>query len=241
MKKNILKVLALTSVTSLVLTGCFLKKLSQDEFLSRLDDVKGQLTLTNEKMNDIHINNKLNVNVYNYKEGEFYAYKMFALILIVPVTEGEYIYKQDGKFYQIKTHTDSKKDTKTEISEEQFNILMLERKQSMIDRLMMPVNTCEGLINGTTEQEYKSVKNTFKGSKKKLQFVSNVTFDVTTNEYNDETGVTEEKVEEKKGKFTITFESNLPKKYINKTDDGETTWDYCYGKAELNLPEIANS
>ena len=106
------KILLLLPFLTLSLTACE-KSIKEEEFNTQLASIRETLTTgEDERLNDIHINNSLSTEAYNYKEGEYYSYKMFALILIVPITQGDYLWKEDGKFYHAERKTKKKKSPK---------------------------------------------------------------------------------------------------------------------------------
>ena len=213
-------------VPSLLLTSCA-KNIDKEQFLEKLNPIKEKLVVTNSDINNVHIHNSLSVVTYDYKENEYYVYHTFAIILIIPYKSEEFVYKENDKYFHIKTYTDSKKDTKTEISEEEFKSLMLIKKQTIIEQLSSPLAMIDRLIDNE-DDEYKSVKNSFTSGGNTLNFVSNVTKEVTNSDTNE--------IEEEKGKITINFKNDLPIKYQTKVD-GSTVWSYSYGNAKLNIPD----
>ena len=70
MKK--IKVIPLLALTPFLLTACS-QKISSDQFANELANVKTSLD-NRDTIVDVHINNKLSVNSYDYKVGEFYSY-----------------------------------------------------------------------------------------------------------------------------------------------------------------------
>ncbi len=144
MKSKLLKLLPLST---LVLTGCFDSNLSQEKFQAQLDQVRTNINVNNEKLQDVHINSKLSIEVYNYKEGEYFSYKYFALVLIIPISYGDYTWKEDGKFYNYHDDVINSQDKLTELTEEQFNERMVARKAQILAKLMEPVNQAQAFIN----------------------------------------------------------------------------------------------
>ena len=144
MKSKLLKLLPLST---LVLTGCFDSNLSQEKFQAQLDQVRTNINVNNEKLQDVHINSKLSIEVYNYKEGEYFSYKYFALVLIIPISYGDYTWKEDGKFYNYHDDVINSQDKLTELTEEQFNERMAARKAQILAKLMEPVNQAQAFIN----------------------------------------------------------------------------------------------
>ena len=227
MKRNAL-IIALP-LLGMMLTSCQ-KTLKQEAFASMLDEVKATLSSDNEKLNDVKIYSNLNTEVYNYKEGEYYSYKMFAIILIVPIIDAKYVWKEDGKYFYAESHTDSKKDKLTEITEEQFNEKMAASKEKIRSELSWPVTMSESLMNGTST--YENVKNTY-------QYDSlNKTYVLTSkvqSKGQDESG--SEVL--KDSTITIKYKNNLPILYRSK-GESTTKWTYAYGKSELVKPASAN-
>lgn len=223
MKKQLLTLLM---IPAMLLTSCA-KSIDKETFLEKLAPVKANLVVTNSDIKNVHIHNGLSVTTYDYKEGEFYVYHTFALILIVPYKSEEFIYKQEDKYYQIKTYTKSEKDTKEEISKETFDTLMLARKQTIINELSAGVNKIDQLID-EEDEEYKSISNSFSYDGNSLTFTSKVVKEGTDSDTNEPKDI--------KGKITVKFKNNLPIKYQTKVD-GNTVWSYTYGNAELKIPE----
>lgn len=141
------KLLKLLPLSTLVLTGCFDSNLSQEKFQAHLDEVNANINADNEKLQDVHINSKLSIETYNYKEGEYFSYKYFALVLIVPISHGDYTWKEDGKFYNYHDDLINSQDKLTELTEEQFNERMVARKAQILAKLMEPVNQAQAFIN----------------------------------------------------------------------------------------------
>ena len=219
--KNIKPIITL-SLLPLLLTGCVSKGISQDEFLPKKEASEAYLSDANNCPTDIHIQNKGGVEKYDYKEGEFYTYRMFALILIVPVTSGTYTWKEDGKYYHAETHTDSKKNKKSEITEEQFNTYMLQHKAKIMSELNVPLARVNDLLN-PNEEIYSSVDNKFYAlGDTGWKMISKVS-------YVDENA--------KDAKITIEFNHDLPVKYTTKTDS-ESYYKYELNKATLVPPNF---
>ena len=223
MKK--LTLLNLLIVPALLLTGCA-KNIDKEAFLEKLADVKENVVVTNSDIKNVHIHNGLNVTTYDYKEGEYYAYHTFVIIIIIPYKSEEFIYKNNDKYYQINTYTDSSKDTKKEITQDEFNLLMLARKQKIIDELNDPISAIDRLID-EEDDEYKSIKNSFSAGGNTLNFTSNVVKETYDSEKEENKDI--------KGKINISFKNNLPTKYETKVD-GNTVWSYSYGNATLKIP-----
>lgn len=227
MKKTAL--LIALPLLSMTLTSCQ-QSVKEEKFISMLDEVKTTLSSDDERLKDVKIYSNLNTEVYNYKEGEYYSYKMFALIIIVPITQGDYVWKEDGKYYHAETHTDSKKDRCTEITEEVFLSKMVAYKEKILNKLSEPLNTTYELMEGT--DKYESIKNHYQydSLEKTYIFTSQV-----ENKAIDESG--SEILN--KSTITIKYKNGLP---ILNRSKGESTskWTYSYGKSELVKPSIAD-
>ena len=206
------KVSAITlfSVASLILTGCFDLKISKEKFQSNLDEVKQHITVDNEDIKDVHINNRLSIEVYNYKEGEFYSYRFFAVALIIPISYGDYTWKKGDKFYHYHDDIIDSQDKLTELSEEKFNEYMTSHKQTILTALMNPVVEAEDLMS---EQPvtYKDVKCKYEQTYKKVFRLS------ATGNYEAPDSSNPEQTVTQTAKITIEFKDKLPKKYTTKT------------------------
>lgn len=247
------KLFKLLPLTTLLLTGCFDAKIKKEEFLEKLEGVNQALVLENDKLNDVHAVSRLSIETYNYKKGEYYAYKYFALILIVPVSYGTYTWKDGDTYKYFDDKTIDSQDKKGEIDEATFNarmeghansVLKLLRNPYSIAKVLAEENAENGLIFGMPE--YYSVtsysnKFTKKNSKGTFKITSTVTytFDEATYGTNDSDTLSET--------FTIEFnKDNLPVKYETekknrKGDKTKDNWTYSYGDSTFNDPTASNT
>lgn len=230
------KSLVLLPLIAVMLTGCLSSGLSKEKFQTRFDKVKANMVETNETLKNVTIKDKLSVNVYQYKEGEFYSYKMTAILLIVPIMQGTYTWKEDGKFYHAETHTDSKKDKLYEITEQQFNDYMVSHKAKILSELNAPVNLTETLLSEQHEG-YTSVKNKYSKNMFSKDFKLSSTVTYQSSSYSDGSEVTEEKTKT----YTVQFSNFLPKTYSYKDGDSSGKTTYTYGKAEFTKPGVATN
>ena len=226
--KNKRLLLALPLVAFL-LTGCFEKTISQDEFASKaVNEAERYLAQESDKITNVHIKTKLQYT-YDYKEGEFYRYYMFALIVIVPLTELECVWKEDGKYYRYVDYSaQDNKHVDKEITKEEFDTYMAAGKTSILTRLTDPVTRVKELMNNAIPYyETAEYNNTYKysSSDKVYTLTSSVTRPAN---YGSEETTTD--------KYTIKFKNSLPTKYSYK-NDGEQTWEYSYGKAKFTNPK----
>ena len=194
------------------------------------------------EVTNVKFHNKLSVNSYNYKEGEFYAYKMFALILIVPVSEQDYTWKENGEYWHYSYNSVGNKKTLAKITETVFEQYMNVGKGKVTEYLLNPLLKAEQLMD-ENQVQYKSVSNKYKKNIFKDQYtlVSTAKEEIVTShdEYNEETGEYTpviDSTEEKTTTFTIALKKSLPVKYTTK-DDSEQTWTYTYGDAEFTVPD----
>ena len=230
--------LSLLALSSLVVTGC-----SQAKLKAKYGELVQQGKAKVAEVTNVKYHNKLSVSAYNYKEGEFYAYKMFALALIIPISEQNYTWKEDGKFWHYHYSSFGNKKTLTQLSEEDFNTMMTNHKASIVEDLLNPLLKAEVLMD-ENQTDYKSVKNEYKQKVFKKQYVLNSTaveeIVTTHDEYNEETGEytpVVDSTEEKTTKYSIALgKDSLPATFTTTTDS-ETKWTYTYGNAEFTVPE----
>ena len=236
--KHVKTITLLALSSALLLAGCD-KSLSKEAFMDAYNQAKEYTQVTNTDIKNVHIQNKLGNESYNYKEGEFYSHKLFALLLIVPITTDVYTWKEDGKFYYAERHTDSKKNIDKEITEEQFNTYMEGFRVTLFAKLAEPFVLADNLLSDNQEG-YKEVSNkykkTFKGAYSLVSKVTNEQENTTYDENNNPVTT----VETKTTNYNLEFKNNLPAKYYSKVDKSETTWTYTYGKAELKKPSTSS-
>ena len=165
---------------------------------------------------------------YNYKAGEFYSFKQFNLIVVVPINIGHYYFKEDGRFYHIEVHT-SGDPTKREIDETTFNLKLKEGRESMISRLARAYQELDGLFAGSQDR-YQGIDLRYTRSfdRSKVFLNGTATEISSSGESKVETAHT----------YALTIQSGLPVHYENKSDNGTDSFDIAYGNAELTLPEL---
>ena len=221
MKK--INVLSLLSISSILLCGCNSKKLSQEEYQEELKGVQEALVIDNDKLDNVHINSRLNVEHYDYIEGEFYAYRQFALILIIPINMEDYTWKDGDKYYHYKATT-ANNGQKSEITKEQFDNYMATGRQTILNKLMEPYNLNLSMMSDETSDIYKDRVNTYskQGSELNFKCVYNA---VKSDETLEKTTV------------NIKYKDFLPIKYTSKSKDSNTRWDYKYGSASFTFNE----
>ena len=211
-----LKLLGLSLISLLTLTSCGDKAITKEEYDAYIDECNE--VIATDIPTNIHINDYSKTNVYDYVEGEYYSYRMFALIIFVPVTQGKYVWKDGDHYYKAETHTDSSKNTKSEIDEETFNILMAGYKESLRAMLLSYANEFKNLEEDENHVEltknYYSLSNGVKG----------------TASYTDYNGVTK--------RVTSIIKNNYPVKYVTKDKDGTSGQYFDYGKASFTEPTI---
>ena len=234
--KNIKGSLLLLSVPML-LTGCFRTSVSQDKFAKQIDTAKASIALDSSRIDNVHIHNKLSVDNYNYKKGEFYSYHMFAIALIVPITHGEYTWKDGDKYYHALTYTDSSKNKTAEIDEAQFNTYMETHRVTIQNLLQEPVSLAESLLNKTNETyTVKSNALTYEAFSSEYRLVSKVSYqEHDPNNYDQM--ITRDKT------YTYKMKKGLPSSmtYKENWENGsEQTWSYSYGDATFSDPTKSN-
>ena len=231
-RRHFMKKAYLLLTLPLLLTGCFSTSVKKDKFQAVLQEAEKNVALDSNKLDDVRIHNKLSVDLYNYKEGEFYSYRYFALILIVPVSHGEYTWKEDGKYYYAETFTDSKKNKTGEITEEQFNTRMAAHRLTIYQKINEPLNDADKILNDNYDEGY-TVDN-YKMSKEFLGSSYSLKAEISHLESDYSSG--EEVKVKKTSTHTIKIKNGLPNTYTSKTDDSETKWTYEFGKASFSNP-----
>ena len=228
MKKQLFISTLLTS--SLLLTGCFSKSISAEEFKTALNDVKTYVNgeFASGDMN-CHINDDLQYT-YDFKEGEFFRYNSFALLIIVPITELECTWTKDGKYYHyVKYSANEKKNKDEEITKAEFDALMLVHKATMLTQLNRPITSTETYMSDeNTESTY-----SYNSSSKTYSINAVVKYTVEMYEDGSMTSV------EKQETNNISFKNNLPTQWKIKVD-GKKTWKYSYGNAKFTNPKDNN-
>ena len=208
------KMFLLIPTASLLLTGCFDKTVSKDDMKKIILDAGDAVT----SVTNVRIRNKIQ-HSYDYKEGEFYRYHNFALIL----AETECVWKENGSYYHYVNYTwTDKYNTDKEITKEEFDTLMSKCKNEVIKTLLVPVQRAFDIIDDPAyETTCKSSSGTYTMKSAKPNTASE---GETSNEE----------------KYTIKFKNNLPTNY--KIDiNGEQDWKYQYGKAEFINPKASTS
>ena len=222
MKMN--KSIILLPIAAILLNGCSTyKTISSDDFISYLNDAEASVSVESSNLNNVRISNALNVEQFNYKEGEFYYYNYFVFALILPIASKEVTWKENGKFYHYTYSSITGKTTDTEITEEQFNTYMLGHKAKISAELLKPYTTSKAYIAGTDEGY---LDYTVKCQKSGLNYrmVASKKGPSTSDSSKTVTYTT-----------TITFANKLPKKWENK-GEGKSYWDYNFGDAKLVNP-----
>lgn len=225
-----LSILALSSV--LLMTGCS-KKLSEDKFKEVLQSVTDTVNAGTEVTN-VHIKDNAQYT-YDYKEGEFFRYHSFALLILVPVTDTVCTWEEDGKYYHYVNNTLTKKTEDVEISKDDFDKYMAEHKKTIQEALLRTVDAAKTLI-AADPVTYISVENKFSYAtfEKTYKMSSKNTKEVEVTEGSE----TKKEIREETN--NIEFKNNLPKEWIIK-NDGKKTWKYTYGDAKFTNPHNTNT
>ena len=183
------------------------------------------MVLENEVLDNVHLNSRLNIEHYDYKIGEFYAYRMFALALIIPILKEDYTWKEEDKYYHYSANT-TKEGKKTEITKEQFDAYMATGRANILSELQKPLNKTEELMEDD-DSIYKDKVNTYTAKGNEL------TFKCQANRVKNDT-------ETEKTTITIVYKDHLPAKYTTKTGDSSDIWTYKFGKASFEFKEKTN-
>ena len=219
-------VLTLFPFIALTLTSC-VNGISKDEYEAKLSEVEANYA----NITDVHINNRNNTTKYDYKEGEFYGYYNFALIIFVPITQGTYTWKDGDKYYHTEVHADSSKTKKSEISKEQFDTYMTAHKAKILSLMSEVTLKIHDFMqeNPTTvskaENEYK-----YDSFNKEYHFYSKV---VET--YQDSEGNPE------KTDYFVSFKDQKLKEYHAKTGTSDSYRYFSYGDAKFNEPTMPDN
>ena len=225
MKTNLLKILPMSV---LLLTGCFNKSISKEQFTEKLSEVKTHLLEQNSDITNVHMQTGLGVAVhYEYKEGEFYDYSSLGILGIL--SERNATWLEDGKYYHYHSsvgHRDAKVE---EITKEQFDTYMAENKNTVITKLMEPVLEAE-LLNGEKPEQYLEVTNKYYEISKGFKLESKV-------KYQEPDKDDSSKMVDATKNYVFEFKNNLPTKYTYKTSNGSNTkYTYSYGNASFSKP-----
>lgn len=233
--KHLKSALMLLSIPML-LTGCFRNSVSKEKFLNQLDEAKAETAIESTKVDNVQIHNKLNIESWNYKVGEFYSHHYFAIALIVPINYGEYTWTEDGKFYHA-TKIVGKDLTTSEITKEQFENYMEGHRATISGKLREPILSTESYLYGNDDTyKVESSKLTYQPLSKEYRSVV-VTSTQEPDPNNYEQTIT------RKRTFTFVFKNKLPKTYTTKENwDGgsEQKWSYSYGDAKFHNPTSSN-
>lgn len=197
------------------------KKLSKEEYQEELNKVQANLNLDNETLKNFHANNKLNVQHYDYVEGEFYAYRQFAIVLIIPINDENYTWKENDKYYHFTAGIKDDSKKLSEITKEQFDNYMLAGKQTLLNRISESYNLNMKLLDNSDET-YLNKENTYTKSG------SSLTFKCKAEQYYGE--------ELQKVNITINYKDYLPTKMVIKGSSTDE-WTYKYGSASWNVPD----
>ena len=229
------KQLCLALLPVLLTTGCFSSSVSQDKMKDQINEVESNINQGN--FTNVKIKDKLQYK-YDYKEGEFYRYSDFALILIVPYTELVCTWQENGHYYHYEKYSiNEKKNKDEEITKEQFDAYMADHKKTVQTQLNNPIKEAKKLLGTYTYEEYEL----------RYKEVADVSckYNFFEKEYTLKgTGIWEETIYEdgvettkqKEQKDTLKFKKGLPTEWSYK-NDGDKKWTYSYGKAEFKNPK----
>lgn len=225
------KSVILTLSIPMLLTGCFSSSISKDKYISKIDSAETMVNVDSPKIDDVNIHDKLSIELYNYKVGEFYSFRYFALALIVPISYGTYTWKENGKYYHAKKEL-TKDLVTTEITEQQFNEYMESHRVTISEKLKEPLRNVKSIIDGNSEVY------TLKTAKYTSSMFSK-DYKATLNSVYYEYDSASDSQVEREMVHTLTINNNLPKSYTSKEkkDGGsDNKWTYSYGKAKFTNP-----
>ena len=232
MKK--LALISLIGIAAMSLTACT-KSLSKEKFAPVLDDVTAKIA---SECTNVHINNRLSVTTYNYKEGEFYSFKTFFAVILITTDQYDHVWSQDGEYYHA---TRSKingvgSESCDKITKEQFDSLLAAGKAKVQEELMKPVDSAKAMMSEVVEG-YTSIKNSYEYNSmdKIYKMTSKTTYEAASSKD------PEQKVQAEKT-FIYSFKNSLPTSFKTKDKkEGKTSteeWKYSYGKAEFTRPDV---
>ncbi len=240
------KLIKLLPLTTLLLTGCFDQSISKEDFAAKLEEINQNLNVENEKLKNCRAQSRLGIETYNYKEGEYYSYKYFALILIIPVSYGSYTWKDDAGYHNFEDKSIGN-DVKSELTEEEFNTKMEGRKATILGVFRKPYEIAKALMDEnylnylnpegffdyslTYANKYTKNGNTYK-------IISTATYTYNADHQNGNDDVMSVK-------YTITFKDNLPTKLETekKERDGDKSkdhWKYSYSNSAFSDPTASS-
>ena len=222
----------LMTLSTLLLAACD-SKVSQEKFVEQLSAVEANITLDSEKLDNVHMQNKLGINKIDYKEGEFYVNTTDALALIIPIITELYTWREGDsetnyKYYHAEKHTITSNNKWNEISKEQFDVYMANGRAEVCAKLNEGPTACRNFLKDEPEGGYYNVKNSFaKTISSEYKMTSNSNYKAMENEQEVE----------KTYKTTFIFKNGLPVKYTVKNNGSESFYKYSFGKAELRTLE----
>ena len=220
----------LLAVSTMLLTACD-TKVSQEKFVAQLDATKANVTLDSANLDNVHMSNKLNINVIDYKKDEFYINTTQALAIIIPIISKYYTWKEGDKYYHAEEHTITSNNKYSEITKEEFDVYMATGRGEVCAKLNEGITNCDNMLKEQPEgSQYYNVKNSFVQTAAG-EYKMTSTMNYKTTEDGEEV--------EKKRTTIFVFKKNLPVKYTIK-DNGETFYKYSFGKAELRKPSEAS-
>ena len=221
-----------------MLTGCLSKSVSKDKMKEVV--LAAETNITEGNFDNVHAKDT-NQYTYDYKEGNFFRSHMFALILVVPVTETICTWEQDGKYYHYEKHTTSSKDVDKEITKDEFDTYMAAHKATMKSLLMSPISQSKKLLEPENIPEEDPVKyETVKKESYKADMSGKTYTQKGTGVYKQSVYQNGgEQILEKEWSNTIKYTNNFPTEW-SYNNDGKKKWNYSYGKAEFKNPKENN-
>ncbi len=223
----------LLALGSLVLTACD-TNIKQDKFVSILEATEANVAMDSDKIDNVHMQNRLGVNKIDYKEGEFYINTTNALALIIPIITELYTWREGDseanyKYYHAEKHTITSNNKWAEITKEQFDVYMATGRGEVYAKLNQGITSCKNMLKPAEEQEtYKNIKNSFKKTMSgEYKMISSATYD-----YQDG-----ENTVERQYKVTFAIKNNLPLKFTTKDNGSESFYKFSYGDAKLRTLE----
>lgn len=231
-------ILTLLSVSMLALTACD-KKLSKAKYDEKLNEAISYVETTDD-IKDVHVQTRLSIEVWDYKENEYFKYRYFVLALIIPIEYGHATWKgDDGKYYHSEMKVDLKNEgwKTVEIDETQFNTYMTAHKAEIKAELLKPLNLAKNLSDEKVE-EYSSIKSSYKQTMEGNYVINSKCQQTIADESSSKTyDIT----------YAINFKNKLPVSYQKKTKDNsenKTSTDktsYTYGKSSFTAPGSNNN
>ncbi|MCR5348247.1 MAG: hypothetical protein K6E59_01400 [Bacilli bacterium] len=225
------KALFVPIVLPLLLAGCSWEKhsIGKEEFIVALQALKTSITQGGEAYDNIRLTREgLFPNDYQFKRGEFYAYRNIGLALIIPINRQNYTWREGDHFYQAQVSTLDNLTWFKEISESAFNAAMEENFRTIQNMLLDYTREVDERLQVPVSDRFTSISNSyFKENNGRYKIESDARESV-----NDQSS-------EEENNFSIWFDTERLHGSYHKQNSSETTWHITYGDAQFTRPSDA--